>query len=108
MKGELKGDVAINMLCQLKENQDFEYPLEPDQGQYLFQRACLEAFTESNDPQLDNPKVKPLGLYAQNLVIAMTGDYFILIESGLMPYMVPTLNVYGKIEQAYLDLNREA
>jgi hypothetical protein len=83
MKGNLKGDSAINMLCQLKENRDFEYALDNDQGQYLFQRACLEAFTESNDPKLKDPKVQPLGAFAESLVLILTREDLPFLENDI-------------------------
>jgi hypothetical protein len=107
MKGDLKGNLAINMLNQLKESRDFEYTLTDDQGSYIFQRACMEAFTESNDPA-SNRKGKPLGHFAQQVVQFMTDPTTPFMELGCWPYFVPPLNVYGGIEEMYLKLNREA
>jgi hypothetical protein len=73
MKGDLPGVEAINKLTQLKENRDFEYKLTVEQGQYIFQRACMEAFTDANDPK-SNRKGKPLGAFAERLVLIMTDE----------------------------------
>jgi hypothetical protein len=110
MKGTINGVQGINLLVQHKESKDFEYILEEEQGNYLFQRACMEAFTETNDPKLDDPKVKPLGLLAQTLIMNLTSyeEYFPLMEKGIYPYYIPILNVYGSIEEAYLAIQREA
>lgn len=107
MRGDLKGALAINMLVQLKENRDFEYTLTDEQANYIFQRACLEAFAESNDPKTHR-NGRPLGAFAESLVIAMTDERTPFMELGVMPYYVPPLNVYGTIEETYLKLNRLA
>lgn len=105
MKGIQKGDEAINTLCRLKDNRDFEYSLTEHQGNLLFQRACMEAFVESNDPK--NSK-KSLGAFAESIVTVMTSDHLPFMENEFWPYYLPPLNVYGLIEEQYLKLSREA
>lgn len=107
MRGDLKGTQAINTLVQLKESRDFEYKLTDDQANYIFQRACMEAFVDANDPK-SNRKGKPLGLMAETLVTYMTDPATPFMENGTWPYYVPPLNVYGGIEEMYLKLNRTA
>lgn len=107
MRGHLTGDKAINQLCLLKEGREFEYTLTPENGTYVFQQACIEAFTESADPKKSK---KPLGLVAQRLVELLTNpDYFPDFEEGFeLVQSVPILNVYGTIEEMFLKLSRDA
>jgi hypothetical protein len=107
MKGVLQGNVAIDMLCQLKSSKDFEYELTLEQGTYLFQRACIEAFTDSCDPKKSK---KALGPLAESLVCFFTDpDRFPNFEEGFeLIQSLPLLNVYGRIEEMYLKLSREA
>lgn len=107
MRGSLTGDKAIHTLCLLKEGREFEFSLTPENGNYVFQQACIEAFTESADPK--NAK-RPLGLIAQRIVELLTDpDYFPDMEEGFeLIQSLPLLNVYGDIEEMFLKLSRDA
>jgi hypothetical protein len=107
MKGDLKGVLAVNMLTQLKERKDFEYKLTDEQANYIFQRACIEAFTEANDPKT-HKNGKPLGAFAEALVLYMTGEGSPFMDNLTWPYYLPPLNVYGGIEEMYTKLSRLA
>lgn len=107
MRGDLGGVLAVNKLVQLKESRDFEYKLTDENANYIFQRACMEAFVDSNDPK-NHKNGKPLGLFAETLVTIMTREDLPFMENLTWPYYVPPLNVYGGIEEMYTKLNRLA
>lgn len=100
---------ALDKLCRLADTPSILHVLE-DGGKYIFQSACIEAFTENADPKGSSKHKWNLGSLAERTVCALTDpsfddDFevgFNLIQS------IPFLGVHGQIEESYLRLKREA
>jgi hypothetical protein len=76
---------------------------------YLWERSCIEAFTDSAAP---DPKKKHqgLGYLAEDLVCILTNpDLNIPIEDAFeLIQALPVLNVQGRLEELYLGLKKQA
>jgi hypothetical protein len=106
IRGDLPAHDALNSIVRR-----YNLPLpniNDYQGISILSGTALSIFVESNP--LDFKTGKPLGLLAEQLVCEITG----LFETSVgetaftLPSMVPILNLYGQVEEAYLKIMREA
>lgn len=106
MRGTETAGKALNTLIR-----HFGYPIreltEEESGNIL-SNVAVEAFAASN-PANQESKGYPLGKLAEDLLILLTG-YEDEALVAMLEYMhvIPHLAVYGQIEEAYVNISREA
>jgi len=111
MNGTLSADEGLNSLIR-----QFGYRipiLTLDECTNILSNIAVEMFADSNPqnvPIAERSKQKPLGALAENVLLWVTSPGFENISNALQvdPYSVPSsiplLNIYGQIEEAYLEL----
>lgn len=107
MRGTETAEKALNTLIW-----HFHYPireLSPEESLGILSNVAVETFAASN-PVNAKSKGYPLGLLAENLVIAITGSEDSDVCDASMDILMglPHLSVYGQIEEAYLNISKEA
>jgi hypothetical protein len=82
--------------------------LNPDQGISILSGTALEVFVDSNP--LDYKSGKPLGQLAESLVCELTMLDYDTIGADLVeiPSSIPLLNLYGQVEESYMNLSKQA
>lgn len=73
-------------------------------GMNILANIMVDFFSQSNEA-LNKPGGKPLGLFAEQIVMLLTG----VDDPNALPLLKnPHLDAYGSIEQIYLDLLKKA
>lgn len=108
MRGVVPANDGLNAIIR-----QYNLPLpvlNQDQGISILSGTALEVFAESNPFECKTGK--PLGLLAEGLVIAITCLYEDLMKAVPNPddvcSSIPILNLYGQIEEKYINLSKQA
>lgn len=107
IRGTETADRALNTLIGY-----FSYSIRPltlEESLGILSSVAVETFADSN-PCNRNGKGYPLGKLAEDLLIQMTGveDPVLMEHLCSITHMVPHLAVYGLIEEAYVNVSKEA
>jgi hypothetical protein len=110
MRGLITASECLNNLSRC-----FDYRFnftDEEQSLGIISSVSAELFADSNpeNENVNSPKSKPLGLLAEQLTIHFSGieDPETCCLGFNLIFAFPHLNVYGKIEEMYLKLKKEA
>jgi hypothetical protein len=110
MRGLITASECLNNLSRC-----FDYRFnftDEEQSLGIISSVSAELFADSNpeNEDINSPKSKPLGLLAEQLVIHFSGyenSELSCLGFNLI-YTFPHLNVYGKVEEMFIKLKKEA
>lgn len=114
MRGKVTAEDLLNETIR-----HYKYPFShvgPNQSNGLISSLVVEAFADAN-PENDHitkkgKVIKPLGLLATNLVCFLTSPEQQIGKQGdlgfQLIYALPLLQVYGQIEEMYMNLKKQA
>jgi len=107
MRGAIAADKALNTLIGYFGHQIRQ--LTEEESLNILSNIAVETFAESN-PVNQKGMGYPLGKLAEDLLIQLTGVEEPTLSEHLLNViiMIPHLAVYGQIEEAYLNVSKEA